>query len=778
MYAIDLFCGAGGVSEGLLQSGFDILFSSDISKDVEKTYKNRHEQLGWVQGYNTYFHRSDVRDLTGAFILDKINTLTYYNRDFKVGDIDLMFGGPSCFTEDTLVLTKEGYKKITDIKIGDEVLSHDKQYHKVTDFLKQGKRCLYHLKADVFHELHTTKNHKFYVRRKDAKTPIWLSVNELLSLTNNQPTYEDYYVGHAINQESKIPTWEDILGIKSDLDLDDALLWYFVGLYLSNGWLTVKCDDNEMNPTITGISIYQEKQNAEQFETRFNNHFTYTKEELNGTIIYDFTQDELIRLVSLFGAQLTQHKIPGFVFDLPKHLIHALICGYVDYYDVIKSDEKRLSITSISKELVYGFASLFMKAYQKPCKVSKNKNTIVFDDDLETNDYYNVTLDFETTSNAFFEDGYVWYPILDIEELKRDALVYDITVADSHSFLANNCIAHNCQGFSRLQGKRDPNDPRNFLFKEYVRIISEIQPKYVCMENVVGFMDFKFYGFESLDGSIYPDEMTAPQILKEEFEKIGYQTLEPQILNAADYGVPQRRRRVIFMAYRKDCKQPHYPKKTVEMPFTLEDGISDLLTGKVANKYQQESIQGRTPHFKTRMPIKAEVTKNQELPIHNEKTTERFSLYLEGEDTPRLRARVATGIDISSCEELLTLFPPSYGTKEDIITMFKMGTATEEMIRILLTKKNIRRKLSKGLPAPTIVTLPDDYISPYQNRTFTVREMARLQSFDDSFEFLGKRTTGGAKRKVEVPQYTQVGNAVPPLMAKKIADVIKECLEE
>ena len=75
-----------------------------------------------------------------------------------------------------------------------------------------------------------------------------------------------------------------------------------------------------------------------------------------------------------------------------------------------------------------------------------------------------------------------------------------------------------------------------------------------------------------------------------------------------------------------------------------------------------------------------------------------------------------------------------------------------------------------------MVTLPDDYISPFENRTLSVREMARLQSFDDSFVFLGKRTTGGQRRKVEIPQYTQVGNAVPPLLSKAIAKEIIKAL--
>ena len=64
-YAIDLFCGAGGCSEGLIQAGFHILFSSDISDMVEVTYRHRHEQLGLIQGENTWFERADIRNLTG-----------------------------------------------------------------------------------------------------------------------------------------------------------------------------------------------------------------------------------------------------------------------------------------------------------------------------------------------------------------------------------------------------------------------------------------------------------------------------------------------------------------------------------------------------------------------------------------------------------------------------------------------------------------------------------------------------------------------------------------
>lgn len=327
-----------------------------------------------------------------------------------------------------------------------------------------------------------------------------------------------------------------------------------------------------------------------------------------------------------------------------------------------------------------------------------------------------------------------------------------------------------CQGFSMI-GKRDKKDPRNMLFKEYIRLISEIKPKYAVMENVVGFMSFSFCDFESLDGYIYPDGTTAPEILKREFNLIGYKTLEPKILLASNYGVPQNRKRAIFIAYKEGQEKPNYPQPIIEVPLTLADGIKDLNEQK-PTKYAMDSIKGRTISFITNKTITRKSILNNELPFHNDIIKERFSLYQEGENTIKLRERIKLyGIDISNKPNLIALF-----NDDLIVDKFKEGKVSDFEINILLTKKNIRTKLRKDKPSNTIVTIADDYISPFDNRTFTVRELARLQSFDDSFEFLGKRTTGGKNRQFEVPQYTQVGNAVPPLMAKAICLEIKKCL--
>lgn len=345
-----------------------------------------------------------------------------------------------------------------------------------------------------------------------------------------------------------------------------------------------------------------------------------------------------------------------------------------------------------------------------------------------------------------------------------------------------------CQGFSRA-GRRSPDDPRNLLFKEYLRVISELTPKYVVMENVEGFNDTKFYGFKGVTGNSYADGKTAPEILLSEFNQIGYNVLKPEVLDASDFGVPQRRKRVIFIAYLKGLTKPKYPYPThsEQCKVTVESALGDLVrrkssknkNGFTMSDYQLQSVAGRTPNIDGKPIHSNGVILNNELSKHQLLIVERFSLFKEGEDGTAVKKRIlAQGIDLTKKPHLVADCAKKFNlSSDDVIIRFKSGDVTDGMLDKLLTRKTIRTRLCRNKPSLTVVTLPDDYISPFEDRTFSVREMARLQSFDDSFEFLSKRTTGGPRRKLEVPQYTQVGNAVPPLLAKAIATEIRKVLE-
>ncbi|MGE7599599.1 DNA cytosine methyltransferase [Lysinibacillus fusiformis] len=318
-----------------------------------------------------------------------------------------------------------------------------------------------------------------------------------------------------------------------------------------------------------------------------------------------------------------------------------------------------------------------------------------------------------------------------------------------------------CQGFS-LSGKRLADDIRNTLFIEYLKVVKFVKPEYFVIENVEGLLSYKFEKIKGLDGQIYED-VSPQEIIKNEAFKMGY-FVDFRVLNAKDFGVPQNRPRVIFLGHKirryrsgkyKDLVTPPNFPAAQNIFVNTEDAISDLnfigngeiqikYNNEYGNKsdYQKMLRRGVTPGSNG-LPIRSRTLFNHQTSNHNDKTIERFSLLNPGE----------------SINDLLERLPPS-------------------LKEIYQTKKFRCAKLDKNDISPTVLTLPDDIVHYDMNnpRILTVREFARLQSFDDSFEFKGKRTTGGDRRKYETPQYTQVGNAVPPLFAKAIALEIRKAI--
>lgn len=336
----------------------------------------------------------------------------------------------------------------------------------------------------------------------------------------------------------------------------------------------------------------------------------------------------------------------------------------------------------------------------------------------------------------------------DINELK--------TLENLKEFLGNDLNSIDvvtggppCQGFS-LAGRRDENDTRNKLIHSYIEVLETVKPKYFVMENVLGILSAEISNFEGL-ADIY-ENMKLTDILEKEFKYIGYSNVIRKVMDASHYGVPQKRMRVIFLGTRDDIHPKlEHPEPTSDLLNSAKSAIEDLENigiGKqvlkynkpISSNYQLKSRQGRTPDVDGE-PIEATSLYNHETSRHTAIVTERFKNLRSGENIRSMLARLSP-----------------------------------EQAEKLATKKNNCKKIIADQPSPTVLTLPDDLVHYKKNRIMTVREMARLQSFDDSFEFLGKRTTGGDRRKSETPQYTLVGNAVPPLLAKAIGEEIMKCL--
>lgn len=276
-----------------------------------------------------------------------------------------------------------------------------------------------------------------------------------------------------------------------------------------------------------------------------------------------------------------------------------------------------------------------------------------------------------------------------------------------------------CQGFSvfgkrrfiNTKGYNPKEDDRNKLVYEYIRIVKELRPKYFFMENVKGFL--------SLDGGLFIKEVIS------EFNRIGYTNIEFDVFNAADYGVPQKRQRMLMVGNRIGEKvtfpiPTHFEKSTLfdEKYTIVGQAIMDLV----------DKTEDDIPNH---VPLK-----------HKDVVAERMSYVKEG-------------------KKLVI---------DDIPEHLLNSTRPDSTTGKVKNYSHIYKRLHRNEPANTLVPGHNAFpIHPTLNRTLTVREAARIQTFPDSHTFCGTRQQ----------QCIQVGNAVPPLLAEKffihIAIDINKC---
>ena len=268
-----------------------------------------------------------------------------------------------------------------------------------------------------------------------------------------------------------------------------------------------------------------------------------------------------------------------------------------------------------------------------------------------------------------------------------------------------------------------------------------------------------------------------------------YNIDQPFIALASDYGVPQNRERVLFIGCRKDqlLLKTVPPTVAKNEKVTVFEALYDLdFIGNDEEKFDYESINFKAKYNGSTTNLSKLIKKRNIDGTPNEKLGLTFA---EWSKKGRLNERFKNARNpfyVKNFEELVNqlshLVAPLHNHKtskqnDDVIKRLEviLNTGNYEQAKKQLKKIGLESEkrnynvLKADSQSPTVLTIPDDYIHFSSPRALTVREMARLQSFDDTFVFQGKRSTGGNKRKFEVPQFTLVGNAVPPLMARAVA---------
>lgn len=363
---------------------------------------------------------------------------------------------------------------------------------------------------------------------------------------------------------------------------------------------------------------------------------------------------------------------------------------------------------------------------------------VIFASDMEGNSA-------ETYQRNHPDTAYIQKDIhnLSVDEVKdKIASEYDASVYEDLDLVIGGPP---CEGFS-TQGDYDPDDPRNRLFEQFLRFVEGFEPNAIVMENVKGILSM--------------EEGDAKRRIIRSIKDLGYNIREPWLLNSADFGVPQVRERVFFVATKNggQIQEPtptHIGRDQSRLDafsdggeiqqrkevLCARDGISDL--PKLENGQEKNSYED-PPENEYQAELRSDVGKDDlthhKCPPHRENTRNRFKHIPQGGNAG----------DIP--EEYSEYKPDSYYYAR-------------------------HRKVDPDEPSYTVTSHVVDellHYDPEQPRVLTVREAARLQSFPDDYTFAGRRVIPHVDD--EESQYEQVGNSVPPKLAYHIGQVIKQSL--
>jgi len=303
-----------------------------------------------------------------------------------------------------------------------------------------------------------------------------------------------------------------------------------------------------------------------------------------------------------------------------------------------------------------------------------------------------------------------------------------------------------CQGFSSA-GKRNEKDARNKLVDSYLKFIDLVEPEAIFFENVKGFtMTFKTKSKKEKKYSEY----VVKQLKKRKY-RVSF-----RMVDFSEFGIPQKRNRFILFA----CKNKN-PDAFFEY---LYSGINSYLQSHNLSRYVgvKEAI--------------ADLEKQCGTIVCPD--SKRFLSGTYGVAKSQYQKYCRKGTKKSANPDSHRFANHKKDTLKRFNELQNLNLRNKNLSDILKDSYSVNKNcicvLDENLPSPTITTHPDDHIHYSESRILTVREYARLQSFPDWYEFKGKYTTGGERRRVDVPRYTQIGNAIPPIFAEQVGIALEK----
>lgn len=504
-----LFCGAGGLDIGFEMGGFKTIWMNDFNKDATDSCRIWCRDAQVVHG--------DVTKIP-AILVPKA---------------DVMLGGFPCFVAGTLINVKDrGMIPIEDVQVGDKVLTHKGRYREVLTRMYDKKAEMCYIQVRNGARITCTDNHPFYIRTRSTDSagnesftePKWVKAKDIHDFVKVTDKDKLVYFGVPINKESdnSYCLTEDMVRLLAlYLESGKSVTFNHAGLSMVQ-YFTIRIP----------LTFYESHKNW------FKSFSYFLIDDSPNFVKLKFTCEHNLKmcdLVKLFNKGVNAKTIPDFIVDLPKDLLQV----FFDTLPFKLQSNGWYHCGLISREEAHQLGRILLKLgkYEYSCKPVRDGTYDFGYTEYKEEDSFMYGMIY--VPHWLIEDDMCWVPIYDIKSFtdSEPVTTYNLEVEEDNSYTVYNIAVHNCQSFSSIGARRGLNDPRGQLYREYIRILKIVQPYMFIGENVEGLLTWN--GGEAITQ------------IANDFAEIGYD-ISYSLYNAADYGVPQDRKRVIIQGWRKD----------------------------------------------------------------------------------------------------------------------------------------------------------------------------------------------------------------------------------
>lgn len=424
---------------------------------VEKYYASEIDKYAITVAQAMYPDTIQIGDVC------KIDFTEYVNK------VDMIIGGSPCFQADTMVFTDKGYVPIQDIQIGDMVLTHNGRYKPVLAVGKRWANNCRKLKAETMLPILTTGNHPFLTDKNFVEC--------------DKLNKGDFIIAAKTN----------FLG--EDMSLVDA---YLLGRYVADGYVVDSARAGRKNSYNHKVVFCVGKGKNEQFEFfTFAKHFIKSKDK--NVTKYTLIDKNFMELCKKCGKGALNKQIPQIIFSCPTEIKKMFLRGYMDGDGNKYKDG--YTATTVSKKLALGLQLLLSSlGYKNHIYFNKRPEKYIIQGRVvNQHDVYQV---------RFYPNAKEWIKEKKIQSKLQieDNYVYNIEVAEDHTYIADNYIVHNCQDLSiAKQNRQGLHGERSRLFWEYIKALKIIKPKYFLLENVASMKNADRDAITAVLRGIYPE---------------------------------------------------------------------------------------------------------------------------------------------------------------------------------------------------------------------------------------------------------------------------------